>query len=56
MDEDHYIAMIELKDENYTYRKNLKPGDEPKAVFKVHTYIGNLTAKEYCTVHGLWQS
>lgn len=53
---EHYIAFIELIDGDVSYRKTLKPGEEPKATFKVDTDINKLSAREYCTVHGLWKS
>jgi superoxide reductase len=53
---EHYIGFIELLDGDTTYRKNLKPGEEPEVTFKVDTDINKLKAREYCTVHGLWES
>ncbi len=55
MEETHYIAWIELINDNTTQRAFLKPGDAPEAVFKLDN-TDNLMAKEYCTVHGLWKS
>ncbi|MDR2545093.1 MAG: desulfoferrodoxin [Methanobrevibacter sp.] len=56
MEAEHRICFIELIDGNVTYRKTLKPGEEPKAVFKVDTDISKLKAREYCNVHGLWEA
>jgi superoxide reductase len=35
------------------YQQYLKPGDTPVAVFKVSA--ANVTAREYCNLHGLWK-
>ena len=56
MDEDHYINFIILTDGEQVYRANLKPGDEPKAIFKVDGEVSDFKACAYCNVHGLWQS
>lgn len=55
MEEDHYIAWIEIITDNETQRAFLKPGESPEAEFKIDDTT-NLFAKEYCTVHGLWRS
>jgi superoxide reductase len=51
--EAHYIAMIELIDGDFTYRKYLKPGDAPEAIFPVKAK--NPVARELCNLHGLWK-
>ncbi|MDR2830032.1 MAG: desulfoferrodoxin [Methanobrevibacter sp.] len=56
MEIEHHICFIELIDGNTTYRKTLKAGEEPKAIFKIDTDINSLKAREYCNVHGLWES
>jgi superoxide reductase len=56
METEHLICFIELIDGDLTYRKTLKPGEEPKATFKVDTDISKLRAREYCNIHGLWKS
>ncbi|MDR2623379.1 MAG: desulfoferrodoxin [Methanobrevibacter sp.] len=53
---EHRICFIELIDGDVTYRKALKPGEEPMAVFKVDTDINNLKVREYCNIHGLWET
>ena len=55
MDEDHFIAMIELIADNQIHKQYLKPGDKPEATFKIPE-AKEVTAREYCTKHGLWQS
>lgn len=54
MIETHYIEWIEVHTENKIYRKYLKPGEKPQAIFKVDEEI--ICAKEYCNVHGLWKA
>ena len=53
MDDNHYIAWIELIVDGKSYQKFLKPGDKPEAMFEVKS--DNLEAREYCTIHGLWK-
>ena len=36
------------------YRKYLKPGDKPEAIFLLEEEI--LSVREYCNVHGLWKA
>lgn len=57
MDENHCIQWIELTTDNCIYRKVLKPGDKPEAEFKVDIeHLNEVTACEYCSIHGLWES
>jgi len=51
---EHYIQWIELTDESQTMRRHLKPGEKPEAMFA--TEAENVTAREYCNLHGLWKS
>ena len=53
MEESHYIQWIELLADGRTYRQSLTPGDAPEAIFNVTGE--NLSAREYCNVHGLWK-
>jgi superoxide reductase len=53
MEEKHYIEWIEIVAGDTVYRRFLKPGDVPEAVFPV---TGEFTAREYCNLHGLWKS
>ena len=53
--EAHYIEWIELICScGKVQRKYLKPGDKPEAVFT--TECEQVTAREYCNLHGLWQA
>ena len=54
MEEAHYIQWIELLVDGGAYRQFLKPGDAPEAEFNVTG--DNITAREYCNLHGLWRS
>ena len=53
MEEKHYIEWIELLADGIAYRKFLKPGDAPEAVFNVKA--NNVSAREHCNIHGLWE-
>jgi len=54
MDEKHYIEWIEIIADGAVYRKFLNPGDTPEATFNVTA--DQVTAREYCTLHGLWKA
>ena len=49
----HYIEWIELDADGQVFRKYLKPGDTPVAIFNVSAE--NVTAREYCNIHGFWK-
>jgi len=53
MEEQHYIEWIELIADGKAYREFLQPGAAPDAVF--HIDAEQVTAREYCNVHGLWR-
>ncbi len=54
MEEKHYIQWIEIIADGRTYRQYLNPGDAPETVFKVEA--AQITAREYCNLHGLWKA
>jgi superoxide reductase len=54
MEEKHYIEWIELIADGTAYRQFLNPGDTPEAVFKVDA--AQVSAREYCNLHGLWKA
>ena len=54
MEEKHYIEWIELIADGVAYRKFLKPGDAPEAEFCINAK--QITAREYCNLHGLWKA
>jgi len=53
MEEKHYIEWIEVISAGKIYRQFLEPGQAPEAVFPVK---GDVTAREYCNLHGLWKA
>ena len=53
MEEKHHIEWIEIIADGSVYRQFLKPGDVPEATFNVTA--DQVTAREYCTLHGLWK-
>jgi superoxide reductase len=54
MEEKHYIQWIQLVADGKEYFKYLKPGMKPEAEFCVDAK--QVTAKEYCNLHGLWKA
>lgn len=52
--EEHHIEWIELIADGAVCRQFLKPGEKPEAIFKIDAQ--NITAREYCNLHGLWKS
>lgn len=53
MDENHYIEWVEIIHYPDVYRHFFKPGDAPEVTFKIEG-AGEVGAREYCNVHGLW--
>ena len=52
MVEKHLIEWIEIVTDNGVFRKYLKPGDKPEAIFPA---VGKMIkVREYCNLHGLW--
>ncbi len=52
--DEHYIEWIEIIVDGKSYRQFLNPGEEPVAIFPVE---GNdITAREFCNLHGLWKA
>lgn len=54
MEEKHYIEWIEIIADGRAYRKFLKPGDAPEAVFDIKA--NKIEAREHCNLHGLWKA
>ena len=52
MEEKHFIEWIELIADGISYKKFLNPGEVAEAEFCVNAE--NITAREYCNLHGLW--
>lgn len=54
MEEKHYIMWIYLHTKKGCQRKDLVPGEEPKAVFALDD-DEVIAVYEYCNLHGLWK-
>jgi len=54
MEEKHYIEWIEIIADGVAYRKFLSPGEAPEASFCIEA--DQVTAREYCNLHGLWKA
>jgi superoxide reductase len=54
MEEKHFIEWIEIIADGKAYRQFLKPGEAPEATFDIKST--NVTAREYCNLHGLWKA
>jgi len=54
MEENHYIEWVEVLTDGGSYRRFLKSGDRPEAEFEIGAK--KVTAREYCSIHGLWKS
>lgn len=54
MEEEHFIEWIEVLTTEKACRRFLNPGEKPEAEFEIKAE--NITAREYCNLHGLWKS
>ena len=54
MEDNHFIEWIEVIADGKICRKWLKPGEKPEAEFRMKAE--NISAREHCSVHGLWKS
>ncbi len=54
MEEKHFIEWIEVIAGSKIFRKFLSPGEVPEADFGKE--VNEVSAREYCSVHGLWKS
>jgi superoxide reductase len=53
MEDKHFIEWVEIIVDGKAYREFLNPGDAPEASFGVKAE--QVTAREYCNLHGLWK-
>lgn len=53
MEEKHFIEWIELIADGKSYIQFLQPGQAPEATFMLEAK--QVTAREYCNLHGLWK-
>lgn len=56
MEDTHYIEFIQLIVDGDTQTKYLKPNDSTQVEFKIPEKYTNISAREYCNIHGLWIS
>lgn len=56
MEKKHYIEWIEVIVDSKVQRKFLKPGDKPEAEFCICSEGKEISAREYCNLHGLWKA
>ena len=54
MEAKHYIEWIEIIADGKAYRQFMKPGQPPEATFCIDA--AQVTAREYCNIHGLWKA
>ena len=54
MEEKHYIEWVEIIADGEAYRHFLNPGESPEATFNIKAQ--DVTAREYCNLHGLWKA
>jgi superoxide reductase len=54
MEEKHWIEWVEIIADGKAYRQFLNPGEAPEAIFNVEA--DQITAREYCNLHGLWKA
>jgi len=54
MEDKHWIEWIEIIAGGKAYRQFLNPGEVPEAIFNVEAE--QVTAREYCNIHGLWKA
>ena len=54
MEEKHHIEWIELLAGDKAFRQFLNVGDAPEAFFAVDA--PQVSAREYCNLHGLWKA
>jgi superoxide reductase len=53
METEHYIELIEVIAGDCIARKFLNPGEAPEAEFS--GFDESVSAREHCTIHGLWK-
>lgn len=56
MQDVHYIEWIAFQTKSGNQRKNLKPGEEPKASFAMVDGDEVVAVYAYCNLHGLWKA
>jgi superoxide reductase len=51
--DEHWIEWIQLLADGKAYRQFLNPGEKPEAFFKIDAK--DVSAREFCNLHGLWK-
>jgi superoxide reductase len=54
MEEKHWIQWVQLIADGKAYRQFLDPGQTPEASFDIQA--DQVSAREYCNLHGLWKA
>ena len=54
MEDKHFIEWVELIADGKAYRQFLNPQEKPEATFNLQAK--QVTAREYCNLHGLWKA
>ena len=54
MEAKHFIEWVELLADGKAYRQFLAPGQPPEALFPLQAE--NVSAREFCNLHGLWKA
>jgi superoxide reductase len=54
MEEKHFIQWVQLIADGKAYRQFLDPGETPEASFDIQA--DQVSAREYCNLHGLWKA
>ena len=52
----HYITFVALETNKGAIIRQLKPGQDPVAVFTIGSDEKVIAAYEYCNLHGLWKA
>jgi len=56
MEEKHHIVWVEVEVDGCCYEKFFRPGDEPSAEFLLKEGWKAKAVREYCNIHGLWET
>ncbi len=54
MEDKHWVEWIELIADGKVYRQRLNPGEAPEAFFCIEA--DQVSAREYCNLHGMWKA
>ena len=54
MEDNHHIEWIEIITKDRSYRKYLRPKEDPETEFEIQSK--KIKVRVYCNIHGLWKS